>query len=113
MMNLYHFENVSRETMKGVIKMIKVYAVVHTEKADNGYVFVGASAIRELFTNKGKARAEAHRLNAWKKAVNGLRKAEGSRERITGTFIVVSLSLTNFDDIPHGIINVKNWGDEI
>lgn len=93
--------------------MIKVYAVINAGKVDNGYGFIGESDIKELFTSKRAAKAAAHKLNSWKHSVNELRKAEGSRERIPGVFIVVSVSLKNFDDIPHGFINVKDWGKEV
>ena len=93
--------------------MIKGYAVVLASKVANGYGFIGESDIMEIFTNKSKAKAKAQLLNSWQKSVNGLRKAEGSRERMTGVFIVVSFSMKNFDDIPHGLINVKDWGEEV
>lgn len=93
--------------------MIKGYAVIHAGKVDNGWAFIGESDIREVFTSKRKAKAAAHRLNDWERGVNGLRKAEGSRERMTGVFIVVSFSIKSFDDIPHGLINVKEWGEEV
>lgn len=93
--------------------MIKVYAIVNAGKVDNGWVFIGKSDIIEVFTSKRKAKAADHRLNAWKRDISGLRKVEGSRERMTGVFIVISFSLKNFDDIPHGLINVKDWGEEV
>lgn len=111
-MNLYHFENVSRETIKGAIKMIKGYAVVRAERKGNGYEFLDTD-IGRLFSTKLKAMQEAQRLTAHKKAVNELRKVEGSHERITDVFIVVSFKWETLDDIPQGIINVENWGDEI